>query len=165
MKICSRCSIEKSLTEFYKEKRTKDGLYPHCKACHKAYCGNWEAQNSDKVRADDARRKRKAYLKDPKKFQDKSRQWRQENPGDHCANTAKYRAAKIQRTPPWLTAEQWLQIKDVYRSRPDDHHVDHIVPLRGTIISGLHVPWNLQHLLAEDNQQKGNRLDGNAYTD
>lgn len=69
-------------------------------------------------------------------------------------NAAKYRAAKLKQTPSWANEAEILEF---YKNCPEGYHVDHIVPLQGDCVSGLHVKQNLQYLLAKDNLSKGNR--------
>lgn len=63
-----------------------------------------------------------------------------------------------QATPSWLSTEDKLKIRNMYINCPKEHHVDHILPLKGQNISGLHVPWNLQWLPAKVNLSKGNKV-------
>ena len=75
--------------------------------------------------------------------------------------------AKINRTPNWLTKDQKRQIEIEHQLAAwctkvtgIKYHVDHIVPLQGKTVSGLHVPWNLQVIPASDNHKKSNRFVG-----
>lgn len=68
-------------------------------------------------------------------------------------------------TPKWLSVEQKLEIRLKYRlaielSRRTGvrHAVDHIVPLQGDMVCGLHVPWNLDVVTQEENLKKSNKL-------
>lgn len=68
-------------------------------------------------------------------------------------------------TPKWLTKDQKLQIRAFYEEAERlksetgvDYEVDHIVPVRGGIVSGLHVPWNLRVITAAENQKKNRKL-------
>ena len=85
-------------------------------------------------------------------------QYRKDNTGKVNANTAKRRAALLQRTVGWSDD---LVIQMIYADCPEGHHVDHIIPLQGKNVSGLHVAWNLQYLTAEENLRKGNKYEAN----
>jgi hypothetical protein len=67
---------------------------------------------------------------------------------------AKRRAAKLERVPAWADLEK---IKEFYKNRPEGYHVDHIIPLQGEKVSGLHVLSNLQYLPAKENISKSNK--------
>lgn len=71
------------------------------------------------------------------------------------STTAAYRARKLRAIPVWANLEQ---IKDFYDNCPIGYHVDHIYPLAGKDVCGLHTIDNLQYLPAKTNLQKGNRL-------
>ena len=75
------------------------------------------------------------------------------------------RAKKLNATPKWLTKQQLNNIKALYLKcsvlkilTGIMYHVDHIIPLQGKDVSGLHVPWNLQILPWYENVSKGNRV-------
>lgn len=82
------------------------------------------------------------------------KQFRKNNPEFTRASTARYRAAKIQRT---MSFDQ-EGIEEFYNNCPDGYHVDHIVPLQGKNVCGLHVLSNLQYLTAKDNLLKNNKF-------
>jgi hypothetical protein len=90
--------------------------------------------------------------------------WKLNNIGKVRADVVKRRVSKIQRTPPWLDIVQNAEIEFTYkycaalRSIGLNYHVDHIVPLQGKTVSGLHVPWNLQVIPANENIRKANRF-------
>lgn len=71
---------------------------------------------------------------------------------------SQFRCKQPDATPKWLSAADWNRIKKVYRSKPEGKQVDHIVPLKGETVCGLHVPWNLQYLTPKENKKKGNRV-------
>jgi hypothetical protein len=68
---------------------------------------------------------------------------------------AKYRAAVINRTPAWAEIGA---IKAFYALCPEGYDVDHIVPLQGDLVSGLHVLKNLQYLPSKENNSKSNKF-------
>ncbi len=136
-------------------------------------CKNWREANPEKV----AKTQANKWINNRDHLQAYHRQWRDDNAEkvaqdkiewerqDKAKNPAKYsakasatRAARLKRIPPWADMEA---INFFYECRPEGWHVDHVVPLQGKIISGLHVAENLQWLPARENQSKANRFQAN----
>lgn len=177
---CRKCNEEKGQDEFLNRKDTQE-IRPVCKSCIKAYNKKYYLDNCEKIKA-----KTKAYAQSPegKKIQNKLKiKWSKENKDKVKAtmktSSKKYRiknadkvrfwnnsrrCSRLLATPKWLTKTHEDEIKHFYwaadylwRLTGTKMHVDHIVPLKGKNISGLHVPWNLQILTSSENIVKGNR--------
>tara|TARA_R110002020_G_scaffold52839_1_gene148249 strand:+ start:169 stop:624 length:456 start_codon:yes stop_codon:yes gene_type:complete len=137
-------------------------------------------KNKDKIRAkqkayyEATKEARKAkvreyYNNNKEKVQLKNRiygsQWKKDNKDKVNAATARRRAARLSATPKWLADTELKEIDTFYKIAQwysEDMHVDHIVPLQGDNVCGLHVPWNLQVIPALDNLAKGNLHVSNA---
>lgn len=134
-KQCVSCNKVLEVFNFHKKSAAADGLASYCKSCTKEYGRQWTAKNRDKARANH------------KKYK--------------AANRAYYTALESQRR-----ARKFSQVSKVFRSEvieiykncPDDKVVDHIIPLKGKQVSGLHVPWNLQYLTPSENAVKSNKV-------
>lgn len=188
MKNCTNKNCKQvnpqSLDYFSKKKGSKDGLRYLCKKCDyeriqeyykdnpdkkKAHVKKSRVKHTEKYRAADKVRN-KAYLGKPennKKHAELCSKWKKDNPGKCNAISAKYHASKLQRTPPWLTKLHYQQIEIFYDAAAKLSkefgilmEVDHIIPLQGENISGLHVPWNLQVISKSQNCQKKNKFEG-----
>ena len=174
MKTCIKCKASKDLDQFYKSPRNKSGLEGKCKACKNLYRKNYYQENKDRERsrneawkaANPERYKeisREIYQAKKDWYNDYSKQHYYTNKGMYRAKDAKYRATKLQATPPWLTEKQLHDITVIYTAcakvserTGKPHHVDHVVPLQGENICGLHVPWNLAIIPAKMNLSKSN---------
>jgi hypothetical protein len=77
------------------------------------------------------------------------------NPHISKNKTSKRRSAKLKAIPKFANLDK---IKEIYKNCPKGYHVDHIIPLQGENVCGLHVEWNLQYLTAYDNKSKSNKL-------
>jgi len=137
----------KTNTVWIQQKRKIDVLYRKAnKEQCRAIIVAWSARNPDKV---------KQYAKKTKIA----------NKGKVNALTVKRRLAKINRTPIWLTVDDHWMIEQAYELATlrtkmfgFQWHVDHIIPLQGKTVSGLHVPLNLQVIPGIENIRKGNRI-------
>jgi len=131
-KTCYTCKEEKPASAFAVDRYKKDGLKGACKTC-------------------DGRRRAK-HKKD--------------KPHLDSASAARRRAAKLQAAPKWSEEETnrvWTMLREagdrLYKETGVKYHVDHIVPLQGKNVCGLHVYNNLQLIPETENLQKGNTFE------
>lgn len=166
MKRCYKCGQHKELEAFGKNRRNKDGLADECRDCKRQLDRIYAAKNREKAK----QRAAEWYTnhKDDPEFKliskERQKEWRKNNLDKHCAKEGKRRAAKLKATPEWLSASQIQEIANEYALSKwcsevmgSPYHVDHIVPLKGKLVCGLHVPWNLRVIPAKENISKGNK--------
>jgi hypothetical protein len=156
-KKCNKCGEVKTSDYFNKNKSIKCGLTSACKACRKEdYRDNQESERASA---------RAYYAKNREAMMLKHRAYRQANPDKCSATTAKRRSAKLERTVPWadLVSIQaiYSEAKRLTETTGVKHHVDHVIPLQGELVSGLHVESNLQVLTAQENCSKSNKFNTN----
>ena len=171
-KICSSCSEIKPLLDFHKRTVSPDGLTASCKACRSSARKSYQSQKSynrsyrEEHRDTLLKKKREWDLDNRDHINAYKRSYRKGKPTEHKAWDAQKRAKRLKRVPPWLNEEQKKEIKQFYWLRDDIktitgeyYEVDHIVPLQGKTICGLHVPWNLQILPSDLNNKKNNSFE------
>jgi hypothetical protein len=172
MKICRVCKLSKPFSEFHKDNYRKDGLQNKCISCERQY----QIDNQNHLKE-----YRSQYYESNKQHeQDRHKKYRQEhiefyrnydkkyvklNPGKKNFLTRKRRLTRIKATPKWLTSEQLAEIEWFYTTAKELQwlseeplEVDHIIPLNGKNVCGLHVPWNLQIIPKGLNCRKKNKL-------
>jgi len=175
MKQCRKCEQYKNIADFGPLKVAKDGLKYYCRTCEYENNRAWKANNPESYARYSKKASRKKYLKNKETIIKKTSEWAQKNKEKrriivmksqkknahtHAANESKRRAIKLNATPKWLTKEDFQQIKEFYKNTPQGYHVDHIIPLKGKEVRGLHVLWNLQYLPALENIKKSNKFGG-----
>lgn len=164
MKTCSKCKQTKNYTEFYKQRlSSKDGYQNHCKTCDNARKTAWVLRNPEKAKlhAKIAEQNR-AKTEKRREYKKAARQLPHIKASRNAAY-AKRRAAKMCRTPKWLTEHDLVVIKAFYavaqmlsRVNGEPWHVDHDIPLQAKLASGLHVPSNLRLMRGIENETKRN---------
>lgn len=176
MKICFKCKETKNPEAFGRNKCRKDGLQDYCLNCQKSIQSEYRKRNRDKAKFYQAEYRKinpdkeqayKAKYRGQPANLDKIKmyqaEYRRSNLEKFRAMNAKRRASKLLRMPKWLSELQFEHIKIFYEAAVSmtketniPFEVDHIVPLRGANVSGLHVPWNLQVITEYENCSKSN---------
>lgn len=158
-RACVECSCARALT--YKK------LHPEKMNAQRRA---WVHRNLEKSRATkaawnrahpegQAKRARKWFLANREKANAATNEWRKRNPGKACARQNKRRTAKMKRTPLWADLEAiavFYTEAAQRRAAGEMVEVDHVIPLQGEAVSGLHVPGNLQILAMSANRAKAN---------
>ena len=147
-KKCSRCGVVKPLDGFNKRVSSKDGHRPNCRECQaldkQIYLSNLSSQKLAEKRA---------Y----------TRKWKRENREAVRAYKADRRAAKIMRAAKWgnkdVIRSFYIAAKYLEELTQQEWHVDHVIPLQGKLVSGLHIESNLQLLTKEENLSKHNKFE------
>ncbi len=160
MTSCKSCLTEKPDSEFYIFK-VSGKLRPRCKSCTLEEGRRWCGENKERKAA-----QLKRYSEEnSEKIKEYHKQHYRSNRSKYFEHAAKRRANKLNATPHWLTDRQLAEIEYMYFLREDvsmlsdyKYEVDHIIPLQGKGVCGLHVPWNLQLLERGENRAKGNRI-------
>ena len=183
-KKCNKCSEIKESLSFNKSSSTPDGLQYTCRDCEKEYRESNKASINargkkyrDKNKVKERKRSNRWYADNKERrarigkqwvennrerYTEINRQYYLNNKTKYYAYRAKSMAAKLNATPIWANNKA---IKSIYAlskfltmtTFSDGYHVDHIIPLQGKNVCGLHVENNLQILRAKDNLSKGNR--------
>lgn len=131
-KICSECEKLLPYSDYHKDKGSPRGIANKCKDCRSIV-------NAEQYQTETTKEAHKnSYIKNYGKIRERQ---------------STYKSERFLRITSW---SETLLIEEFYSKCPEGYHVDHIIPLKGKLVSGLHVLNNLQYLTAKENIIKGN---------
>jgi hypothetical protein len=163
--ICVECAKIASIDSYKNNKDMKYASwrkwYESNKDIHHARSKKWQKANLDKV----YKNAKLWALNNPEKIKNKRDKYNKKNPDKYTAWAVAGVARRAKRIPTWLTTEDKWMLKEAYALAKQRTklfgfvwEVDHIIPLRGVNVSGLHVPLNVQVI-----PKTLNRLKRNVY--
>lgn len=129
------------------------------RSLHNTRVKRWQEANPEKVKI-----AAKAWVKaNPEKVKAKTKRYIQKHPAEYNARAVANVAKRANRVPKWLTINDKWMMREAYKLAKLRTsmfgfiwEVDHIIPLRGKYVSGLHVPTNLQVIPKTENREKRN---------
>ena len=166
VKTCKICGLEKPYDKTQTKNNKSSGFYGKtCWVCHLVCTAKTRSTEEGRAKANAASALANAKVRSTPEGRAKhtaaALAWQKKYPAKANANTMKYYTAKFQRIPLWADLEAIICFyKEAYRLTLLTgilHVVDHIIPLRGRKVSGLHVENNLQIITKKANSEKGNK--------
>lgn len=170
-KQCNKCKEVKPLSDFSKNKNSKDGYQYVCKTCSSAAKKAWKKANKEKVAAYDKQWKKDnrdkvlAYAaqwqKDnPEKVSIKNKKWRDANPEKERARSNAVKSRRRVRLKGNTDSSACPKlIQFIYANCPEGYHVDHFYPIA---LGGSDHHDNLCYLPIKDNLSKGGKPPGDC---
>lgn len=189
-KVCKVCNIEKSLDDYHKSKRHRDGRLNECRICYNKRIldlkdsnpefrqrtiqnsKNYKKRHPEKVKkANELYRENNReflrfsyseYTKNNKeKVKEQKKRYVKDNPHMITKTKVRRRVAEKRAVPSWVDHDKikivYLKAKWLESLTGMKYHVDHIIPLQGKNVCGLHCWANLQILEASLNCSKQNQ--------
>ena len=169
LKLCRGCQEGLPPDKFNKNPKNKDGLQHKCRSCESSYHQQnrnrilrrqraYQASNSERL----AEHGRSYYEKHKNSLKNARKVWTADNKDKVAAMSASRRATMLQRTPKWANKKAieafYTEAQNLTEATGIQHNVDHVIPLRGELVSGLHVENNLQVIKATENFSKSNKF-------
>lgn len=163
IKYCSKCDLTKSIEMFAVRSDANHLLRSHCKKCNSKYGVVLQRiRKNQKPRTKMPEEQRKINNASSSKKHRMTDAYKVK----HAIRSANRRASQLQATPKWLTEYQKQGIalnyelaRIITKELRLQMDVDHIIPLKGKNVCGLHVPWNLQIMCRSGNAQKKNNYE------
>lgn len=159
-KLCRICQTIKPRDSFHKRSNSKIGIQSKCKDCAKSINKVRYENNKDRILELNCSWRENNKVK----HRQAQRQWRKDNPEKVNFLTSCRRSKRKNATPGWANEER---IKHIYahcawlnKTFGYNMQVDHVIPLGGKNVCGLHVHTNLQIIPAEENMKKSNTFLG-----
>ena len=164
MKICSKCKTNHHKTDFYKDSKNKDGLCSNCRYCSIRYAAAWREANLERAKHNSRKSAAKWLTENRNKVTERASTWNRANKSRRSAINKHNKLKRKFGTVPWADREA---IKSIYVFRDFidyltfgliGYDVDHIIPLNGKTVCGLHVGNNLTVARSSYNRKKGNKF-------
>lgn len=160
-KKCMKCLKEKSYKRFDICNKIKNSRRSICRLC---WLENKKEYNASRIELDN-KCKNTWAKNNPEKVKIARNKWKEKNIGKVKADRANAKERIAIATPKWLNKIHKKAIEAKYEMAElktlaygISYNVDHIIPLRGETVCGLHVPWNLEVITAKENAYKSNRI-------